>query len=132
MSADLTGYLRAVRLYTERARAIYAAAIEEPYTPPASDEEAIVREPDITMSAQPLGQEDTMNEPKLTAAELRQKHADLQAGLHRLIAERVRAFEAETGLAVYSINVALATLRRGGEPAETVVASVDVRVGLGR
>jgi hypothetical protein len=43
MSADLTGYLRAVRLYTERARAIYAAAIEEPYTPPASDDEAITR-----------------------------------------------------------------------------------------
>lgn len=89
-------------------------------------------EPDITLSANPLGQEDTMNEPKLTAAELRQKHADLQAGLHRLIVERVRSFEAETGLEVYSINVDLATLRRVGEPAETVVASVDVRVGLGR
>ncbi|GAA4400537.1 hypothetical protein [Quisquiliibacterium transsilvanicum] len=169
MTADLTGYLRAVRLYTERARAIYAAAIEEPYTPPASDEEAITRageamiefarslvemhepwpnpadfgigtepitlagcEPDIILSAKPLGQEATMDSQRFTAEDLRRAHWQMQDDILRYLSDRVHKFQADTGLVVQGVEVEFATMARVGEPAQNIVARVDVRVGLGR
>lgn len=75
-----------------------------------------------------------MSDQRFTADELRNKHADLQLALLRDIGQRVREFQRTTGLCVQSIDVELVRMRRIGEdaPAQMVVESVDVRVGLGR
>lgn len=151
MTADLTGYIQAVRLYTERARALYAASIGESYTPPANDGEAIARaceamaefarslvemhEPppnpaDFGIHEAASQQETTMTDNP-TAATIRFAHSSMEARIAAAIHEQVRIFERETGLEVQGVEVQLATLTsQAGR--ETLVDSVDVRVGLGR
>lgn len=153
MTTDLTGCIQAaVRLYTERARALYAASIGASYAPPTNDEEAITRaceataefarslvemhEPppnpaDFGIHESAPQQETTMHEPSPTAATIRAAHSSMEAAITAAIREQVRIFERETGLEVQGVEVQLATLT---SPAgrETFVDSVDVRVGLGR
>lgn len=72
-----------------------------------------------------------MNAPSPTAATIRAAHSSMEAAIAAAIREQVRIFERETGLEVQGVEVQLATLT---SPAgrETLVDSVDVRVGLGR
>lgn len=89
-------------------------------------------EPDITLSAQPLGQEDKMDSQRFTAEDLCRMHWQMQDDMMRYLSDRVRKFQSDTGLIVQGIGVEFATIQRLGEPTQNVVAGVDVRVGLGR
>ena len=87
-------------------------------------------EPDITLSAQPPVQEDKMTDNP-TAATIRAAHSNMEAIIAAVIRDQIRIFERKTGLEVHGVEVQLATLT-SPSGRETLVESVDVRVGLGR
>jgi len=111
MSADL--HPQELKRALDRARERYFMALE-------------------ARKALPPVQEDKMDSQRFTAEDLRRMHWQMQDDMMRYLSDRVRKFQSDTGLAVQGIGVEFATVQRLGEPTQNVVASVDVRVGLGR
>jgi hypothetical protein len=154
MTADLPGYKQALLRQLQRARKQYLEALDarKAIRQPDTLADAIKQAEDAMREflqslaglhepppnpadfgiheAQPQ-QETTMNEPSPIAATVRAARHNMEAIITAVIRDQIRIFERETGLEVQGVEVELATLT---SPAgrETLVDSVDVRVGLGR